>query len=159
MATEDARYRQTSQFRLWSFSPSQLADLRTKTNTLAKASISERLTSSSSSSSSSAGASGANTPVPPSHSGTADLNAAAASPLPDFLTPSEETQLLAFYTVELLRAAAFIQLPTDIRATAAAFLRRFYVTNSIMTYPPTELLKTCLFFGSKAEGVYKSLKK
>ncbi|KAK6836295.1 cyclin H [Apiospora arundinis] len=55
--------------------------------------------------------------------------------LPEFLTPAEELSLVTHYTVELLRAAAFIELPTEIRATAAIFLRRFYVTNSIMTYP------------------------
>jgi cyclin H len=131
MATEDARYRASSQFRLWSFTPSQLSTLRTDNNNLAKAAISARLQSS-------------NPPV---------------DPLPEFLNPAEELSLLTFYTVELLRAAAFLELPTEIRATAAIFLRRFYITNSIMTYPPTELLKTCLFFGCKAEGYYMRLSK
>ncbi|KAF7538170.1 hypothetical protein G7054_g3126 [Neopestalotiopsis clavispora] len=131
MATEDARYRASSQFRLWSFTPSQLSTLRTDNNNLAKAAISARLQSS-------------NPPV---------------DPLPEFLNPAEELSLLTFYTVELLRAAAFLELPAEIRATAAIFLRRFYVTNSIMTYPPTELLKTCLFFGCKAEGYYMRLSK
>jgi cyclin H len=92
---------------------------------------------------------------------TARLQSSAppVDPLPDFLSPAEELSLLNFYTVELLRAAAFLELPTDIRATAAIFLRRFYVTNSIMTYPPTELLKTCLFFGCKAEGFFMRLAK
>ncbi|KAI0017819.1 cyclin ccl1 [Xylariomycetidae sp. FL0641] len=131
MATEDARYRQSSQYRLWSFSSASLAGMREKTNNLARTAISNRLRAS----------------TPP------------VDPLPDFLTPADEATLLTFYTVELLRAAAFCQLPTDIQATAAIFLRRFYVTNSIMTYPPTELLKTCLFFGCKAEGYYMRLQK
>lgn len=125
MATEDARYRQSSQFRLWSFSPSSLRDLRNKTNSLAKQQIAPRLTAN---------------PQPP-----------------EPLTIEEEAQLVKFYTVELLRAAEFCKIPTDSRSTAAIFLRRFYVTNSIMTYPPTELLKTCLFFGCKADGVYYPL--
>ncbi|PNY29237.1 Cyclin CCL1 [Tolypocladium capitatum] len=124
MATEDERYRQSSQFRLWSWSPSSLRDLRRKTNSLAKQQISARI-----------------------------------SPTPDFLTPDEETRLVKFFTVELIRAAQFCELPTEIRSTAAMFLRRFYITNSVMTYPPTELLKTSLFFGSKAEGFYHRLGK
>lgn len=123
--------------------------MRTKTSALAISHISARLTELASTSAqgdqkaqSEAGAA----PVPP-----------ADFALPEFLTPAEELQLLTFYTAELLRAAAFIELPTDIRATAAIFLRRFYVTNSIMTYPPTELLKTALFFGAKAEGHYTRL--
>ncbi|KAK8116871.1 uncharacterized protein PG998_005152 [Apiospora kogelbergensis] len=74
-------------------------------------------------------------------------SASPNDPLPEFLTPAEELSLVTHYTVELLRAAAFIELPTEIRATAAIFLRRFY------------LLKTCLFFGCKAEGHYMRLSK
>ncbi|EGX89015.1 Cyclin-related protein [Cordyceps militaris CM01] len=121
MATEDERYRQSSQFRLWSFSQSGLDQLRQKTNALAKQQIAARL---------------------------------HADPPPDFLTPDEEVRLVKFFTIELIRAAQFCELPTEIRSTAAIFLRRFYVTNSVMTYPPTELLKTSLFFGCKAEGFY-----
>lgn len=126
MATEDERYRQSSQFRFWSFSPSSLEELRSKTNSLAKQQIAPRF---------------------------------APESAPDFLTPEEERKLVQFFTTELIRAAQFCELPTEIRATAAIFLRRFYVTNSVMTYPPTELLKTSLFFGCKAEGFYYRLAK
>lgn len=122
--TEDARYRQSTQFRVWSYTPTTLSALRTKTNTLATKHIASRL-----------------------------------HPSPDFLSPAEEAQLLKFFTVELLRAAAFCELPTEIRASAAVHMRRFYVTNSVMTYSPTDLLKTCLFFGSKGEGFYERLSK
>ncbi|QPG94151.1 hypothetical protein C2857_004992 [Epichloe festucae Fl1] len=124
MATEDERYKQSSQFRLWSFSPTNLQELQEKTNSLAKQQIIPRL-----------------------------------DPVPEFLTPEEEARLIKFFTVELIRAAQFCELPTEIRSTAAIFLRRFYVTNSLMTYPPTELLKTSLFFGCKAEGFYIRLSK
>lgn len=126
MATEDERYRQSSQFRLWSFSPTSLRELRVKTNDLAKQQISPRF---------------------------------AADAQPEFLTPAEETMLVQFFTTELIRAAQFCELPTEIRSTAAVFFRRFYITNSVMTYPPTELLKTSLFFGCKAEGYYIRLAK
>ncbi|KAK6951506.1 hypothetical protein Daesc_006027 [Daldinia eschscholtzii] len=131
MATEDARYRQSSQYRLWSFTPSHLATLREKTNTLARTHISNRLRASD----------------PP------------VDPLPNFLTPEEEYMILNHFTLELLRAAPYCQLPTDIQATAAIFLRRFYLTNSVMTYPPQELIKTCIFFGCKAEGYFIRVQK
>ncbi|KAI0451721.1 cyclin ccl1 [Xylaria acuta] len=131
MATEDARYRQSSQYRLWSFSPSHLQSLREKTNSLAVSHISSRLRASS----------------PP------------VDPLPDFLTPADEAVLLNFYVVDLLRAAQFCDLPTEIQATAAIFFRRFYLTNSLMTYPPRALTMTCIFFACKAEGLYYRLQK
>ncbi|KAI1347972.1 cyclin ccl1 [Xylaria sp. FL0043] len=131
MATEDARYRQSTQYRLWSFSPSHLQTLREKTSSLAVAHISNRLRASS----------------PP------------VDPLPDFLTPADEAMLLNFYIVDLLRAAQFCDLPSEIQATAAVFFRRFYVTNSLMTYPPRALTMTCIFFACKAEGLYYRLQK
>ncbi|PHH60127.1 hypothetical protein CDD81_2085 [Ophiocordyceps australis] len=85
--------------------------------------------------------------------------AARLDTTPEFLTPADEAQLVKFFTVELIRAAQFCELPTEIRSTAAVFLRRFYVTNSVMTYPPTELLKTSLFFGCKAESFFIRLGK
>ncbi|TLD19089.1 hypothetical protein PspLS_09956 [Pyricularia sp. CBS 133598] len=129
MATEDSRYRQSTQYRLWSFSPSQLAELRSKTNQLATASISGRLSARN-------GGEGTSTPIP------------------EFLTADEEQKLVTFYTTQLLRAAVFLELPTEERATAAVFFKRFYVTNSVMTYPPSTMIKTALFFGAKAEGFY-----
>ncbi|KAK0751884.1 cyclin-like protein [Schizothecium vesticola] len=143
MATEDARYRQSSQFRLWSFSPSQLGAMREKANLLARASISERLLSAPRSNSASAPTSNANTP-----------DADGTSTLPEFLTPSEEALLVTFYTSELLRAGDHAEMADEIKATAAAFFRRFYITNSIMTYPPQEMLIVALFFGCKAEGSF-----
>lgn len=134
MATEDARYRLSTQYRLWSFSPSKLAELREQTNSLARTHIASRLI----------------------ETKRVDID---VEPLPEFLTPAEETQLLKVFTVDLIRAADFCGMPTEVRATATVFLRRFYVTNSIMTYPPQDVLKTCLFFGSKAEGQYMRLAK
>ncbi|CAK7218279.1 hypothetical protein SBRCBS47491_003456 [Sporothrix bragantina] len=141
MASEDAVYRESSQFRLWSFSPAQLESLREQTNELAHTSIEERRRESSSNNSN-------------AESGS---DAAAASSGITYLTPTEEKMLLDFYTVELLRAAKFTEQPTDVQATAAVFFRRFYVTHSIMTYPPAQLFKTALFFGAKSEGYYHKL--
>ncbi|KAI1126947.1 cyclin ccl1 [Nemania abortiva] len=131
MATEDARYRQSSQYRLWSFSPSHLQSLREQTNSLAVSHISNRLRASS----------------PP------------VDPLPEFLTPADEAMLLNFYIVDLLRAAQFCDLPSEIQATAAIFFRRFYLTNSLMTYTPRALTMTCIFFACKTEGLYYRLQK
>ncbi len=179
MATEDARYRQSSQFKLWSFSTALLGELRADTNKLARDGISDRLVATAAaqnggSSSSTATATSTATSAAAAGAGTGTGSAVIAAPagnggsgantplpdgqvLPDFLTPAEEKQLVDYYTVELLRAGKFMQLDTEIQATAAIFFRRFYVTSSIMTYPPTEMLKTSLFFGAKAEGFYAGL--
>ncbi|KAL1900368.1 hypothetical protein Cpir12675_000950 [Ceratocystis pirilliformis] len=43
----------------------------------------------------------------------------------EFLSVDEEADLLKLFIVELLRAAEFCELPAEIRATAAVFMRRF----------------------------------
>ncbi|KAK1757065.1 cyclin-like protein [Echria macrotheca] len=142
MAAEDARYRQSSQYRLWSFSPVELATLREKSNALAKASISERMLSSNAS----RPASGANTP-----------DGDATPTLPEFLTPTEEALLVTFYTSEVLRAGNHAGYRDAIKATAAVFFRRFYVTNSIMTYPPNDMVLVTLFLANKAEANFVNI--
>ncbi len=152
MASEDAVYRESSQYRLWSFSPAQLANLRAQTNELASTSIDERLRERAADEAAArTAAAGAGSPSAAAAAAAAALAALA------YLTPAEEKLLLDFYTVELLRAGQFTEQPTDVQATAAVFFRRFYVTHSIMTYPPAALFKTALFFGAKSEGYYHKL--
>ncbi|KAJ4301986.1 hypothetical protein N0V88_002117 [Collariella sp. IMI 366227] len=149
MATEDARYRQSSQYELWSFSPSQLAAMRETTNTAARSRISQRLAT--------LPAPPSSTSAPTSNANTPDPEGTSTPVLPEFLTPGEEAQLLTFYTAELLRAGEFGNMSDEIKATAAVFFRRFYVTNSVMTYPAPEMLVTALFFAAKAEGSFMSV--
>ncbi|KAK4118740.1 cyclin-like protein [Parathielavia appendiculata] len=149
MAAEDARYRQTSQYQMWSFSPTQLAAMRENTNAAARTRIAERLAS--------LPAASNTTSAPTSSVNTPDPEGASISALPEFLSAPEEAQLMNFYTLELLRAGDHAEMPDEIKATAAAFFRRFYVTNSIMTYPPQEMLIVALFFACKAEGSFISI--
>lgn len=46
-----------------------------------------------------------------------------------------------------------------LKATAIIYLKRFYTTNSLMTYHPTLILKTALFFSTKTENHYYRLSK
>lgn len=45
------------------------------------------------------------------------------------------------------------------QASAVQYLKRFYITNSIMTYAPADILKTALFFATKTENHYYRLSK
>ncbi|KXX76243.1 Cyclin CCL1 [Madurella mycetomatis] len=150
MAAEDVRYRQSSQYLLWSFSPSQLAAIREKTNATARSTISARLSSLPAMPNNSLSA-------PTSNANTPDPEGSTTPALPEYLTPAEEALLVTFYTSELLRAGDHAGMSDEIKATAAAVFRRFYVMNSIMTYPPQEMLIVALFFGCKAEGAFPSI--
>lgn len=45
------------------------------------------------------------------------------------------------------------------QATAIQYIKRFYITNSVMTYHPADILKTALFFATKTENHYFRLTK
>lgn len=47
----------------------------------------------------------------------------------------------------------------EAQATAIQYIKRFYITNSLMTYHPADILKTALFFATKTENHYFRLTK
>jgi cyclin H len=52
-----------------------------------------------------------------------------------------------------------IMLTRCMEATAVQYIERFYITNSPMTYHPTAILKTALYFATKTENHYFRLTK
>lgn len=105
--TEDDRYRSSTQFRLWSFTPASLLALRSSTNQLAASRVREAVRRARETQSS-ADVSDAD---PESKSG-------AASTLPegevDCLTVEEELKLIVFYCRQTLQLGKHLNLPTDV---------------------------------------------
>lgn len=60
----------------------------------------------------------------------------------DFLTSSEEKQLLLHYenTLKVFCQKFQPPMPRCVTGTALHYLKRFYVNNSVMEYPPKEIL-------------------
>lgn len=74
-----------------------------------------------------------------------------------FLTLDEETRLVQRYSDTISSTAAHLKWSSDVKATAIQYLKRFYLTNSVHTYPPKETYKSVLFLASKTEGVHMTL--
>lgn len=129
--TEDDIYRTSTQFRLWSFSPESLAAQRRQTHDLAVERANRYLTHS---------------------NGTSH-----GHPTAELLTEAEELALLNRYVRQLNNTADHFKWPLPIKATASQYLRRFYLSNSCMTYPPKEIYKTALFLACKAEATHMTL--
>ncbi|RFU33025.1 hypothetical protein B7463_g3328, partial [Scytalidium lignicola] len=149
--TEDERYRTSTQYRLWSYTPASLAALRDTTNRIAADRVREAVRrvrqSRAASSTETSEAEGSR-----SVSGLPEGDV-------DCLTVEEELKLLAFYCRQTLQLGDHLKVPTDVKATAIQYIKRFYVTNSLMTYHPTDILKTALFFATKTENYYFRLTK
>ncbi|KAL3419472.1 cyclin ccl1 [Phlyctema vagabunda] len=150
--SEDERYRTSTQYRLWSYTSEALAALRTTTNRIAADRVREavqhareaRVLSS-------------------AETSETENGVRAVSTLPegevDCLTVEEELMLVAFYCRQTIQLGDHLKVPTDVKATAIQYIKRFYITNSLMTYHPTSILKTALFFATKTENHYFRLTK
>lgn len=134
--SEDDLYRTSTQYRLWSFSPEQLAAQRETTHELALARARQYATEQNGS-----------------------YSEAFKDDIPEYLTKEEELRLVQRYC-ELIRTTSdHLKWPTNIKATAVQYLKRFYLSNSCMTYPPKEIYKTVLFMASKTEAFHLTVPK
>ena len=134
---EDDIYRTSTQYRLWSFSPEQLAARRKKTHNLAVEQARQYA--------------GRTNEHP--QNGTSNGDSV------EHLTEEEESRLIQRYCDLIRTTSDHLQWPSNVKATAVQYLKRFYLSNSCMTYPPKEIYKTVLFLASKTEAVHVTLSK
>lgn len=132
--SEDDLYRASSQFRFWSFAPEQLAALRQETHAVAIQRIRQ-------------------------YHDNHNHNDAAEETASFFLTPNEELSLVESYVDIIRKTTNHIKWPVNIKTTAVQYLKRFYLSNSCMTYPPKEIYKTIMFLASKTEAFHITLSK
>jgi cyclin H len=134
MVTEDEIYRSSSQYKFWNFPASRLSALRTKTNKIAAQHAAKAIAR---------------------HSSTADI---------EFLTVDEERDLVCFYCSQLIFMTHSPALPPDafpshVVATAVQFIKRFYLTNSPMSYAPKSIMVTALYLACKTESHHLSVRR
>jgi len=138
MATEDGLYRSSSQYRLWNFTPQKLATMRSKTNLIAREHVKSALKRAASSPSSKA-------------TNPDEL---------DFLTPAEEQTLVSFFCLQLLSltesSSQELPIPFPTTATAIQYIKRFYLTNSVLSYHPKQIMTTALYLATKTTNVHFS---
>lgn len=143
--TEDEVFRTTTQYRLWSYTLETLATLRVTTNSRAAARVRDALRRIPSHKENSAIRLEQNGSTEP----TSQVNC---------LTVEEEQKLVGFYCVKAMEFADFCEFPTNVKATAVQYLKRFYLSNSPMTYHPKQMMPSALFLSTKTENHYISLK-
>ncbi|KAK5166299.1 uncharacterized protein LTR77_008560 [Saxophila tyrrhenica] len=73
------------------------------------------------------------------------------------LTEGEELRLVQRYCEQIRTTSDHFKWPVNVKATAVQYLRRFYLSNSCITYPPKEIYKTVLFLASKSEATHVTL--
>ncbi|TKA60621.1 hypothetical protein B0A49_12778, partial [Cryomyces minteri] len=155
--TEDEVYRASTQYRLWSFTPHALASLRAGTHALAA----EKVTA--------ARRSKRDVVSRPSAEGNGvDSNGAEegrdasggvanAADEVECLTLAEAQQLVDFYCSKAIELCNHLKWPAAVKATALQYLRRFYLSASPLTYPPSTIIKPTIFLANKTENHNLSL--
>ncbi|KAK9469015.1 cyclin-like protein [Lipomyces arxii] len=127
--TDDDLYRQGSQYRLWSFQREELDNIRHRINLKAIAKLRKELAEQ-------------------------DVDSGV-----EFLNAEEEYDLVTYYCGKAQDLAGVYKLPSHIKATAIAYIKRFYLKYSVMDYHPKNIMYTCLFLATKAENHFISIDK
>ncbi|ORY17636.1 cyclin-like protein [Clohesyomyces aquaticus] len=150
--TEDDLYRTSTQFKHWSFTPSQLAAQRLQTNIQAservKAAVQRQRAQRAKQ-------------LDPASASESDRN---GTPVPldrevNCLTVAEEKKLVDTFCEKAIELGGFFKFPIEVTATGIQFLRRFYLFNSPMTYEPQTISRSAMFVANKTEGHHMPLEK
>lgn len=129
--TDDDLYRHTSQFRLWSFTKEQLRQKQQTVHDEAAERVSNQLK---------------------------DLGIVEDEEISP-LSLDEELKLIRFYASKVEDIAKLFHMPSQVRATAVSYFRKYYLVYSVMDYHPKNILYTCVFLASKAENYFISIDK
>lgn len=144
--TIDDLYRQSSQFRMWSFTPDSLDGIKHATNQTGRQTALEKYNE--------VLALLVESEDPLYRTHAPEL---AADKLLELLSLDEETKYINFYCKNIVETANFFRMPTQVKATAVSFFRRFYLVHSAMEFHPKNIMYTCVFLAAKLENYFISI--
>jgi cyclin H len=75
------------------------------------------------------------------------------------LTLEEENELVIFYASKIGEICRMFNMPSQVKASAVSYFRKFYLVYSVMDYHPKNILYTTVFLASKAENYFISIDK
>lgn len=144
--TVDDLYRRSSQFQLWSYTSNSLKEVKIEANEKGRTQglkkfedIKLKLSKE-------------NQQLFNDHE-----NEFTSDKLIELLTLDEETRFLHFYCKSILDTGKFFNMPTQVKATAISFFKKFFLVNSVMEFHPKHILYTVLFLAAKSENYFISI--
>lgn len=131
--SDDQLYRHTSQYQLWSMTKEKLKSKRVATHEKAAEKTRQLLA------------------LKSSERGFA----LGPEQIEDvILTFDEEQSLVLAYASRVEKIAQIFNMPSQVKATAVSYFRKFYLVHSVMDYHPKNILYTCVFLAAKAENFF-----
>ncbi|CAN3374045.1 hypothetical protein DIURU_001749 [Diutina rugosa] len=144
--TGDDLYRRSSQYRLWSYTPESLAERKRHTHERGVRKVNDKFDE--------------------AHKRLCEQHPQAFADhgpqlsrdaLVEYFTLQEETSYLTYYCMMILRLSDSLKMPSQVKATAVSFFRKFYLENSVMEFHPRNVLFTCVFLAAKSENCFMKL--
>ncbi|CAN6674402.1 cyclin Ccl1p [Trichomonascus vanleenenianus] len=72
----------------------------------------------------------------------------------ELLSFDEEQKLIRVYASKIDDISRTFKMPSQVRATATSYFRKFYLVNSVMDHHPKNIMYTCVFLASKSENFF-----
>ncbi|CDK25029.1 unnamed protein product [Kuraishia capsulata CBS 1993] len=135
--SNDDLYRRSSQYRVWSFTSEELQRRRQDNNLNGTKVVKQR--------------------VDDLEATTPELQEVKESGV-EPITVDEEAKIVAYYARKASDVAHFFKLPTQARATAISFLKKFFLMHSVMEYHPLNVMYSCIFLAAKSENSFIGIK-
>ncbi|KAG0247851.1 hypothetical protein BG011_000808 [Mortierella polycephala] len=70
----------------------------------------------------------------------------------EFVNVAEELALMGYYERRIVQIFKHWKLPSYVSATAIAYMKRFFLENTMVDYHPKDVMLTCMFLARKTEN-------
>lgn len=138
----DDLYRRSSQYQTWSFSSEELHAQKTRANAQGQKSALKLFEET-------------RATVQAEKPDVFDAHGSQlTSEILELISFEEEQKYLHFFGQQIVQICAHFKMPTQVKATAIAFFRRFYLVNSVMEFRPRNILYTVVFLAAKLENYF-----
>lgn len=141
----DELYRRSSQYREWSFTESELQDLKMQTNENGRKLALARFDTVHDA---------LQAEKPQVFANHGDKLGREIAGLVNY---EDEQKYLYYFSQQIVQICGHFNMPTQVKATAVAFFQRFYLLNSVMEYKPRNVLYTIVFLAAKLENYFISI--
>lgn len=141
----DDLYRRSSQYQHWSFTPAALRAAKAAANAQGQRAAISRFET-------------ARTELKTAKPDLFEQHGAVLMALaPETITLDEELQYLRFFCLQIVQICTHFNMPTQVKATAVSFFKKFYLVHSAMEHRPRNVLYTIVFLAAKLENHFVSI--
>lgn len=141
----DDLYRRSTQYTLWSFTEDELRELKQRVNENGRKVAFQRFEEARKV------LEAENPKIFQTH------GAELSSEIAGTVTYEEEQEYLYYFSQQIIHICAHFNMPTQVKATAMSFFKKFYLVHSVMEYRPRNVVYTIVFLAAKSENYFISI--